>query len=95
MNAETVTVSSLDPAALSPAVRRGLDLAETYTLTRRQGGYSCGPDAKITLKTAKDMIGLKLARLDYGRSAPVLMLTSAGLQVLAVMRQRKARRAGK
>lgn len=95
MNAETLTVSSIDPATLSAPIRRGLELAETYTLTRRLGGYSCGPGAKITLKTAREMIGLKLARLDYGRSAPVLMLTSAGLQVLGVMRQRKARRVGK
>lgn len=95
MNAETFTVSSIDPSTLSSAVRRGLEVADLYTLTRGRGGYSAGPDIRVTQATATAMVKDGLARLDYKRARPVLMLTNAGLQVLAVMRQRKARREGK
>lgn len=88
------SLSEIDPSSLSPRVRSGLDLAERYTLTRQRGYFAAG-DARITLATAKDMIGLGLARVEQGRRQPVLMLTGAGLVVLGVWRQRQQRRAGR
>jgi hypothetical protein len=93
MNALLKKPALVDPSLLSAQQRRALGLAGKVRLIRARGAWGFLP-ARVSLDVGHSLVGLGLARVDRGGRHPELVLTGAGQMVLAVMEQRKARRAG-
>jgi hypothetical protein len=77
-------------AALTPSERAALRRIEALRMRRRRNGF--GPPGKgVSLDMASRLQRKGLVRVDHF-GAPQLMLSGAGVQVLAVLDQRASRR---
>jgi hypothetical protein len=81
----------IDPKMLTVSERRALGIIHDFQPSRNAGGYGRPVIGLIKLKLAQRMIEAGLARLDFSRTGVRLMLTGAGQNTHAVMKQRKER----
>lgn len=94
MNALQKKPGVVDPSVLKAAQKKALALAARpgCRLYRRAGFWGRYPE-RVTLATATELCSIGLLRIDRTGRDLELVITGAGGQTLAVLEQRKARRA--
>jgi len=84
---------ALDPARLTTAERKGLEMVHDHDLYANAGGYYGRPPHRITRQLAQGLIREGLVRLDtISARGSKLTLTGRGLATYGVMIERRQRR---
>lgn len=85
----------VDPAVLSDACRKALEIIHDLQPHRTRNGYGSRLRGHISLKTVQRLQKLYLVRMDISRAGNRLMLTGRGLNTYFVMMARRERKAGR